>query len=629
MTVVIKDKLVEKQAGTEYPFGDCKALPKVQELFKKQTAKLFKQALLLDHGLTCPKCTETGTFVSTGCGGNTAHHGLKLNQYQCKHCQSRSRLDTILTASAASDLLASYNNLKREATLAAERVNSPMDRYFKPFVKPKVSAEPQKLIPADFSDDVIATGSKSQDSDVIIGSNMCVDIELPQQSATATVDVTENANSEFAASTPLEKFLVDLLEQGKQREAKLQAQITNLETNLGELTNLLKTYMQETPQTNVQIDSASVPKPMAKPSKQSEVNDGWRIVQKKKQKKNSNNASSNAKDVKTDDAKTSPPETERKPVAKPNAANTTTTTRNNSKQPTNYANAVKATSRTYKPLAGRSKQAVKRLVKSVCKASLKPPMGVTVIYAVVQNTKPFVEASRRRDFNTQRQLLNQIVKYYRIGQYVLMKTLIGNGLVQLFIDAAHEDDVATNICEKGGEILLDTQVQAGEVPSFLKLPADRTRSGKNIVNRACHLYHQAPTLACKTAVLNTYSGTLAAEISNAIISRKDQLTPAYDGYRWILQDSKLVQTEADNDQSAVASQAEMHMDSQANGLAIAPFESSTNQAMATGYPNKRPLSTQSDDEDEAMESPKKPTRITFMDQDEQDENCGETPPTQC
>jgi hypothetical protein len=91
---------------------------------------------------------------------------------------------------------------------------------------------------------------------------------------------------------------------------------------------------------------------------------------------------------------------------------------------------------------------------------------VGVVYFVVQNTKPFISASRNRDYQSQRYLMNGICRRFGISKWVLNKNMIGNGIMQLFVNKEFEGSVTEAIGSKGGEFKFDTEFEAGQVPSL-------------------------------------------------------------------------------------------------------------------------------------------------------------------
>jgi hypothetical protein len=167
---------------------------------------------------------------------------------------------------------------------------------------------------------------------------------------------------------------------------------------------------------------------------------------------------------------------------------------------------------------------------------------VGVVYFVVQNTKPFISASRNRDYQSQRYLMNGICRRFGISKWVLNKNMIGNGIMQLFVNKEFEGSVTEAIGSKGGEFKFDTEFAAGQVPEFLVKKSQRERAKKNLVNRAERLFNHAPTKNCRRAVLEAYEGPYMGEIKKQIINYREKTQPAEQGYRWTFIGNDLVET---------------------------------------------------------------------------------------
>jgi hypothetical protein len=207
----------------------------------------------------------------------------------------------------------------------------------------------------------------------------------------------------------------------------------------------------------------------------------------------------------------------------------------------------------YTPIMERNKTAIKNTINQICKTRSTPAIEVGTIYIVIQDSKPFIAASKNRDFQSQRYLMNGICRRFGISKWVLNKVLIGNGLIQLFINKSFEGEIADMIEEKGGQFKFDTDIKAGEIPQFLTKKSVRERAAKNTVNRAERLYTSAPTKAMKNAVLKAYEGSLLSAIKKQIIKFHSSRNPAEEGYQWIFDGNNLVETlvetEIDEDES--------------------------------------------------------------------------------
>jgi hypothetical protein len=247
------------------------------------------------------------------------------------------------------------------------------------------------------------------------------------------------------------------------------------------------------------------------------------------------------------------------------------TSQESSKGPTTFASVVKKTTPRYKPVNKRPPKAQNKVLQTICTKRNTPAIEVGVIYFVIQNTKPFIKASQNRDYQSQRYLMNGICRRFGITKWVLNKTMIGNGTMQLFVNKDYEGAVAEAIETRGGEYKFDTEFAAGQVPEFLVKRSQRERAKKNLINRAERLYNHAPTRNCRRAVLEAYEGPHLVEIKEQILRYREKIQPAEEGYRWTFIGNDLVEsvtvedppTRWDNEESG-NKRAKRHAEEEAN-----------------------------------------------------------------
>lgn len=561
----------------------CKTLEEVQKHLNFQTKALFKK----HNQYSCPKCAEYCTFTNMGRGGNTTSSNLKLEQYQCKACGARSRLRNILTATELTEESAKYTDLLAACKFKAEHSNrqTKIDSFFS-----------RKQAPVAEENNQDETTNEAEPNEPAETNGMAVDQELPipetqeNQETTEVGEVIETIEgSQPERENPITHNLllktIEALTKDKEEQAlqikKLQELIQALQKTIEKLGetrdneaqsrgNVSDTSNQDkhgkSAEKTKEKNQEKNPKKQENIKKNQKKSDGWHVVPPR-----GRNITTKSPEVpvstggsetrsKSQKRQRSKSKTHREPqtkdVVEPNKGGETSGTKKSKLTKKNtYANTAKnasinvvETSTTnnpskYKPAKEKSKQAKKLLIKSLCTKRTAPPIAISVVYMDIQNNKPFIQASKNRDYQTQRYLMNCMCKHYGISKYVQNKVMIGNSMIQLFINEAHESDVCSTINNMGGNVKLENEVKAGDIPTFLRKQTQKDRAKKNIINRAVRLYRTAPTLTAKQAVLRAYNGQTIEETKRIIVKIQEKINPAEEGFRWTFVRNELVEVE--------------------------------------------------------------------------------------
>lgn len=496
----------------------------VQAKYCQKASALAKLHQALPSGPSeCPKCKSSTTYVCTGRGGNAGQHGIAKQQYQCKKCNGKSRLLDILTHNKDEANKQEYIKMYEECLLEAEkanRSNSKITDFFNVVAKAKAT-------------EIVLDVSEKDTGDNLTSNKVASEGMVMEESA--ELITAENPIQESTSGT--DKLLMEIIKDKNEEIKILYKKIDELQVLLTQLVNQGKTA-HETPQSR-QYETKT---PEQKRSRNNEKANE-KINEKNNEKNKEKNDKKNKKTATAANASRQEKEnqiqdgwhiaTRPSRVKKVNTSKPIPVTRNT------YANI--ASMGTYKPARERSAQSLKKTVESMCLKRTKPPIEVVAVYLMIQNAKPFIAASQRRDRQTQHKLMNEIIKHFKIGRHILSKALIGNRVIQLFIDKEAEDEVVSKINDAGGEAKIDSEFEAGRVPEVIQGVANRERTAGNIVNRAVHLYGTAFTRNLRKAVLNAYKGEFSKLIEDKIIEKIQEANPAPTGTEWILQDGQPIQ----------------------------------------------------------------------------------------
>jgi hypothetical protein len=182
-----------------------------------------------------------------------------------------------------------------------------------------------------------------------------------------------------------------------------------------------------------------------------------------------------------------------------------------------------------------SEKAINRMANRTNAERIDLPKEFIVKHIELNNNADLSRLVKARNYEAVDSLLKSIIKKYDIKKEVIRYSRIGKKILEIYIAADDADVVETKVLNSGGHF--DDDMKPGIIPpETLKAITQETSEfiAKCIVTRAARQFLQAPTLNFKKAVIKNYEGPFLKHINNEILVRKENMSPAPKGTRWLV-----------------------------------------------------------------------------------------------